>query len=140
MEFMMKIHTAQEIKAICRIPFPQINQIWGMDREYKEITIDKIKKIAATINPELRRVHGDVWDCEDIARHLIDVIRYNNLKDGDKQPDAIGSANGLRFAGVTEPHMAIFFIQNSQMWLFEPQTFEHWLPQVPDDFIFKLDY
>lgn len=132
--------TTIEYTRLLKQTWPKLGQIWIKDTNHIELEPDYILKIMRAIPKEKRTVQGEGWDCDDIARHAMDVVNeHNAFVDGNfDTPTTLYTADGFKWKGEADIHTANVLCYRRQIYCFEPQLLEYWVATAPDDFIYKV--
>jgi len=128
----MRIHTTEEIKNILYKVQPMLartQQVWRPDTGYAEVDPQLIKKVASLIDPKLKRVHSEKWDCDNIAVNLMNEVKkycfLNNIGPDDKET-AVAFALGFKWGRVQENHTANVFIFDGKAYAYDAQLDDFW--------------
>jgi len=133
------IFSADAIRGLLGAAFPMLKQIWLEDRQFESIAPSEVLDIAKAVPVRYKRTHGEVWDCDDIAREIVQKCHKVWFDRGEKRPPAIGKCNGIRFNGTEENHTTNIFFDGDTVYLFDAQLHQYWTADFPNDFIFKVD-
>jgi hypothetical protein len=118
----------------------QTQMVWIADKKLYGVDPMFVKQITQTIPVELKRVHGEKWDCDDIAINGMMAIRkwWKNHHSG---PEAVsfGVGYGFKWKGIDDNHTANVFIFGDRVYGYDFQLDEHWLITPQNDLIYKVD-
>lgn len=135
---------ASQIRKILETGLPYLKtsqQIWLNDTRYIEVDPENVRlKISKIIDPKLKHVHGEGWDCDNIAKKAKVVVDewFLENRGGDKAT-AFGVANGLRFQGILENHTVNVMIFDQKVYLYDFQLDEYWQADPANDTVYKVE-
>jgi hypothetical protein len=141
---MPKVHRKNEVRRFVESTFPLVKKIktsWITDKNLAEIEPSIVMERIAEISGKLKRVDGEKWDCDDIAKNATMHVRrwWKNNFTVD-EPIAFGEAYGMRFRGVDELHTVNIFIYDSRVYCVDLQLDYFWIANTLQDVVYKIDF
>jgi hypothetical protein len=140
---MGNILTAQDVRKILIKDIPylaQTSQVWIADASLSEIRPDQIKHISKNIPIDLKRTHGEKWDCDDIAINgMMEIKKWWKAYHQHGNAIAFGVGYGFRWRGLQDTHTANVFIYNGKTHCYDFQLDQSWQANAADELIYKVD-
>jgi len=138
----MKTYTGDQLRQILYSTQPilaKFTQAWEPDSVYCDVDPEVIRKVAQTIDPRLKKVDGQGWDCDNIALKITVAVKeycyLNNISPYDVE-NAIGFGLGMKWNGVEENHTANIFVFEDIAYAYDGQLDSYWPLTTKGDLIY----